>query len=193
MPVASKQDSGFRPAAADMPHEAARMSANLDAAWRFAGSQDHGDRAALLRIVDMNRQKAALVIVRVEKRQLLMAMRHVAGVAGVWDTARETFRDPKPPLGQRQQHDAAIRGDPAAVEGGCDFLAGDGWKGKGGGRIVQHGGRGWLGLSGILCAGPVDNHALGKRPSNMIANWFFASHHSRGGIFHSPATWRKTR
>jgi hypothetical protein len=71
-------------------------------------------------------------------------VRDARRVAGVWDTARETFRDPKPPLGQRQQHDAAIRGDPAAVEGGCDFLAGDGWKGKRGGRIVQHGGRGWL-------------------------------------------------
>jgi hypothetical protein len=27
----------------------------------------------------------------------------------------------------------------------------------------------------------------------MMANWVFASHHSRGGIFHFPATWRKTR
>lgn len=72
------------------------------------------------------------------------AVRDARRVAGVWDTARGTFRDPKPPLGQRQQYDAAIRGGPAAVEGGCDSLAGDGWKGKGGGRIVQHGGRGCL-------------------------------------------------
>lgn len=59
------------------------MSADLDAGWRFAGPQDHGDRAALLRVVNMNRQKAALVIVRVKERQLLMAMRHVAGVVDV--------------------------------------------------------------------------------------------------------------
>jgi hypothetical protein len=31
----------------------------------------------------------------------------------------------------------------AAVESGCDFFAGDGWKGEGGGRIVDHGGCGW--------------------------------------------------
>ena len=49
------------------------------------------------------------------------------------------------------------------------------------------------GLSEILCAGPVDHHAVTNLSSNMMANWFLASHHSRGGIFHSPATWRKTR
>ena len=38
-----------------------------------------------------------------------------------------------------------------------------------------------------------DHHALTNRSSNMMANWVFASHHSRGGIFHVPATWRKTR
>ena len=27
----------------------------------------------------------------------------------------------------------------------------------------------------------------------MMANWVLASHHSRGGIFHVCATWRKTR
>ena len=44
------------------------------------------------------------------------------------------------------------------------------------------------GLSGILCARPVDHHALTNLSWNMMANWVFASHHSRGGIFHSPAT-----
>ena len=41
--------------------------------------------------------------------------------------------------------------------------------------------------------GRVDHHALTKRPSKMMANWFLASHHSRCGIFHFPATCRKTR
>ena len=41
--------------------------------------------------------------------------------------------------------------------------------------------------------GRVDHHALTNLSSNMMANCVFASHHSRGGIFHSPATWRKTR
>ena len=43
------------------------------------------------------------------------------------------------------------------------------------------------GLSGILCAGPVDHHARTNLSSNMMANWVFASPHSRGDIFHSVA------
>ncbi len=49
------------------------------------------------------------------------------------------------------------------------------------------------GVSEILCGGRVDHHAVTNLSSNMMANWVLASHHSRGGIFHSPATWRKTR
>jgi hypothetical protein len=41
--------------------------------------------------------------------------------------------------------------------------------------------------------GRVGHHALTNLSSNMMANWVFASHHSRGGIFHVCATWRKTR
>ena len=50
-----------------------------------------------------------------------------------------------------------------------------------------------VGVSGILGAGPVSHHALTNLSSNMMANWVLASHHSRGGIFHVCATWRKTR
>jgi len=49
------------------------------------------------------------------------------------------------------------------------------------------------GLSEISGAGPVDHHAVTNLSSKMMANWVLAPHHSRGGIFHSPATWRKTR
>jgi hypothetical protein len=49
------------------------------------------------------------------------------------------------------------------------------------------------GLSGISCAGPVDHYAVTNLPSKMTANWVLASHHSRGGIFHSAATSRKMR
>src|SRR5215207_3447671 len=45
----------------------------------------------------------------------------------------------------------------------------------------------------VLCAGPVDHHARTNLSSNMMANWVFASPHSRGDIFHSAAVWRKTR
>ena len=35
-----------------------------------------------------------------------------------------------------------------------------------------------------LCAGPGFHQVLTKRSPNMMANWVFASAHSRGGIFH---------
>ena len=41
--------------------------------------------------------------------------------------------------------------------------------------------------------GLLSHHALTNLSSNMMANWVLASHHSRGGIFHVCATWRKTR
>ena len=41
--------------------------------------------------------------------------------------------------------------------------------------------------------GRFTHHDLTNLSSNMIANWVLASHHSRGGIFHVCATWRKTR
>jgi hypothetical protein len=61
--------------------------------------------------------------------------------AGVYDRCKE--------LGQ--QHHPAVRGDPATVEGGGDFLALNGWKPERQGRIVGHGGCGrlerWTGLA----------------------------------------------
>ena len=41
--------------------------------------------------------------------------------------------------------------------------------------------------------GRFSHHALTNLSSNMMANWVLASHHSRGGIFHVCATWRKSR
>ena len=71
-----------------MAHEAAQLRAHFDPARRLAGSQNHRDRAALLRVVDMNGQETTLVppvkprggYMGVEQRQLLMAVRDVAGV-----------------------------------------------------------------------------------------------------------------
>jgi hypothetical protein len=41
--------------------------------------------------------------------------------------------------------------------------------------------------------GRFSHHALTNLSPNLMANWFLAAHHSRGGIFHVCATWRKTR
>ena len=43
------------------------------------------------------------------------------------------------------------------------------------------------GLSGILCAGPVDIYWPKKRSPNMTANWTRASFHSRSARFQSAA------
>ena len=64
------------------------MGANFDARRRLARAQDDRDWTALVGVIDMDRQKAALVIVGVEQRKLLMAVRHVAGVVDVERDAR---------------------------------------------------------------------------------------------------------
>ena len=47
------------------------------------------------------------------------------GVAGVSDLGRELLRQAEAAFGQREQHDAAIRGEPAAIKGCGEFLAPD--------------------------------------------------------------------
>src|SRR5271165_6886799 len=59
------------------------MSAHLDAGWRLAAPQDNRDRAASLGVIDMDRQKTAFVVMRVEQRQLLMLMHDIASVVDV--------------------------------------------------------------------------------------------------------------
>ena len=83
MAVAAHQDAGVRPTGADAPHEPAQMAADLLARRRLAGAQDHGDRAAGGGVVDVDRQEAALVVVAVEERELLMAVNDVERVVDV--------------------------------------------------------------------------------------------------------------
>src|ERR1017187_7583012 len=73
---------------ADRPHETADMTANLDPGGRLARSQDHGYRATGRRVVDVDRQKAALVIVGIEERQLLVAVNHVERIVDVENDRR---------------------------------------------------------------------------------------------------------
>ncbi len=218
------------------------MSAYLLARRGLARTQNDGDRAPGCRVVDVDRQEAALVVVGVEKRQILMAMNDVervvdvkrhafgrrgiarqpkieqdlaeaddgaqirqildpragrlgaqiqtairqppaselegriavqpveivgvlvaardhedAGAQNVGHGAREPVRITRiadhrgKPLGQAQallgrgqQQHAAVRGDPFAVERGCDLFASNGWKRERQQRIVGHGGCGWL-------------------------------------------------
>jgi hypothetical protein len=70
------------------------------------------------------------------------AMRHEQRIARVHDQPSKSIGDPYATLGGCQQQDAAIGGDAAAIERRGDFLAADGWKEEGRGRIVKHGGCG---------------------------------------------------
>ena len=78
-------------------------------------------------------------------------------------------------LGHRQQHDAAVRREAAAVEIGCDFLARDGWKRERRNRSVGHGERGWrdemewIGVSSqILRRISVLCHVLQPRNAHLV-------------------------
>jgi len=72
------------------------------------------------------------------------AVRHEQGIARIGNQPCQSVGDPQTALSSRQQHDAAIGGDPAAVEVGDDFLAARGWKQERLARIVEHGGCGAL-------------------------------------------------
>ena len=63
-------------------------------------------------------------------------------IAVIWNALRQPFGNPEAPLGQRQQHDAAIRSETPAVERGGDLLAANCWKREREKAIVEHGGRG---------------------------------------------------
>jgi hypothetical protein len=83
MAVATEGDARVGPAPANVPNQAAQMRTNLNATRRFAGAQDNRNRPAALCVVDVDRQKAVLVVMGVEQRELLTAMNHVDGVVDV--------------------------------------------------------------------------------------------------------------
>ena len=68
---ASERDARPRPALTDMAHEPAQMSAHFDARRGLAGAQHDRDGTRALGVIDMDRQKAALVVMGVEERELL--------------------------------------------------------------------------------------------------------------------------
>lgn len=83
MAVAPHQDRDPRPVPADAGNHMLQDRAHFDPARRLAAAQDHGHRLADRPFIDVDRQKAALIVMRVEQRQLLMAMHRVAGVVDV--------------------------------------------------------------------------------------------------------------
>src|SRR5215218_5898291 len=70
--VAPDGDTCRRPTGPDAAHQPAQMRPHLDAGGRLARPQHDGNRTAGGAVVDMDRQKAALIIMRVEQGELLM-------------------------------------------------------------------------------------------------------------------------
>src|SRR6185312_5757994 len=81
-------------------------------------------------------------------------MDHAAWIAAVGDLRSQLPRRVETPLCQRQQRHAAVGGEAAAIEGGDQLLASDGWQREGQSRIVVHGGCGALRLRGRLVSTP---------------------------------------
>src|SRR5674476_472957 len=62
VPVATERNSRLVPPRADVPYQAAKMGTDLDAARGLAGPQYDRHGPALLRVIDVDRQEAAFVI-----------------------------------------------------------------------------------------------------------------------------------
>jgi len=87
MAVAAHDDVDRRPAGADAANDMAQYQHHLGPVRRLAGSQDHGNRLATARLVDMDREKAAAVVMGVEQGELLAAVNPVLGIIDVEQNA----------------------------------------------------------------------------------------------------------
>ncbi len=83
MAVAAHQNVHIGPVRANVLDHVLEDGAHFLAGRRLALAQDHRHRLAARPFVDMDRQKAAFVIMGVEQRQLLIAMHRIDGVVDV--------------------------------------------------------------------------------------------------------------
>src|SRR5262249_57814386 len=83
MAVAADSDAGVGPA--DAPDQTTEKLADLHTRRRLARTQDDRNRSTRRLIIDMDRQKAALIIVDVPLRQLLVAVHNINRVVDVQD------------------------------------------------------------------------------------------------------------
>ena len=105
-----------------------------------AGKLERGIRPQLVEVIAVliavsNREQARPDHVR-------QTMLDACGIAAVWHQSSKPIGDAETTLDLAQKHHAAIRGKPAAVECGRDFLGLNSWKSKRQDRIVGHGGCG---------------------------------------------------
>jgi hypothetical protein len=83
MAITAEDDVGLGPVPANASDQAAEELAHLRTRRGLAGTQDHHHRPASVRIVDMNRQKAALIVMGVPLRQRLMTVHDIDRIIDV--------------------------------------------------------------------------------------------------------------
>ncbi len=80
--VGPDQEPGVRPIGADRPHQAAQVSADLDATGSLGWSQDRADKPSSA-IEHHDRLEAVFVVMSIEQSELLAAVRGVKRVLNV--------------------------------------------------------------------------------------------------------------
>ena len=83
MAIAAEDDVGLGPVPANASNQAAEKLAHLRTRRGLAGTQDHHNRPASVRSVDVNRQKAALIVMGVPSHQRLVALYNVDCIVDV--------------------------------------------------------------------------------------------------------------
>jgi hypothetical protein len=92
MPVAADGNPGVWPVPADATNQPTQMTTCLGARGRLAGAQQHGDRPACRRVVDVDRHETALVVMSVEQRELLMPMNDIHCIVDIEGAAGHAKR-----------------------------------------------------------------------------------------------------
>ena len=87
MAVAANDDFHLQPAGADRLDQVPEHKRDLGTVGGLAGAEDYRHRLAGHRLVDVDRQKAAAVVMRMEQRQLLTAVHPIERVVDVEQNA----------------------------------------------------------------------------------------------------------
>ena len=83
MPVAADRDVGRGPMPADPADEPTQMAAHFLTRRGLAGTQQYRYRPRYRRVIDMDRQKTALVVMGIKERQLLVTVHDIDRVIEV--------------------------------------------------------------------------------------------------------------
>ena len=83
VPVAADGDVGIGSVPTDMAHEAPNVTCRFGTRRCLAGAQQHGDRAASRGVIDVDREEAALAVMAIPERELLIAVHDITGVIDI--------------------------------------------------------------------------------------------------------------